>query len=109
MYIRNSGLCAAAITILLPVVCGASPEKEALNACARAFASSLASPGAAPPSFKLVYGGEAYSAGSVNDFYSRAYTFDLHARDQKSGMPIARASCSTNARGGVVALSAVPL
>ena len=43
------------------------------------------------------------------EFYTREYTFDLNAKDLKTGLPIARASCSTDSRGAVVALSAIPL
>jgi hypothetical protein len=108
MNVRNPGLLVAALALLSPAICGASAETDALNACARAFASSLASPGAAPPTFKVIYGGPRY-AESVADYYVRAYSFDLHATDQKSGSPIARASCSTNIHGSVVELSSIPL
>jgi hypothetical protein len=107
MSFRNLSL-AAAIAVVTPAICNASPETAALNACARAFASSLVAPGAPAPAFKVVYGG-ARSAGSVTDFFARAYTFDLHANDKKTGLPVARASCSTDARGSLIALSAVPL
>jgi hypothetical protein len=81
----------------------ASPETQALDACARAFASSLASPGAAAPAFKVAYRGN-QSYGSTLEFYAREFTFDLNANDPKTGLPIARASCSTDSHGVVVAL-----
>jgi hypothetical protein len=107
MSFRNFSL-AAAIAVAAPAICNASPETTALNACARAFASSLASPGTAAPAFKVVYGG-ARSAGSVTDFFAREFTFDLHARDKKTGLPVARANCSTDTRGSVIALAPIPL
>jgi hypothetical protein len=85
----------------------ATPERTALNACARAFASSLAAAGAAPPAFKLIYG--TFDGPSAVQFFARNYTFELHARNPKTGLPIARASCSTDARGGVLSLSSIPL
>ncbi len=106
MNIRRFALGAAAI--LSPIVCMASPESAALNACARAFASSLAAAGSPPPAFKVVYGGER-SSNSAVDFFARTYTFDLHARNQKTGLPIARASCSADLRGSVIALSSIAL
>ena len=106
MNIRRFALAAAAV--LSPIICMASPETAALNACAHAFASSLAAAGSAPPAFKVVYGGEHY-ANSAADFYARTYTFDLHAKNQKTGLPIARASCSTDLRGSVISLSSLPL
>jgi hypothetical protein len=108
MNVRKFGLLAAAIAALSPAVSSASDETGALNACARAFASSLASPGAAAPAFKVVYGGSRY-AGSVTDYFSHAYTFDLYANNQRTGLPVARASCSTNSHGVVIALSPVPM
>jgi hypothetical protein len=107
MNVRRFALLAAAAAVLSPAICNATPEREALNACARAFASSLASVGAAPPAFKLVYGSLGDSTSTVQ-FFARNYTFELHARDPKSGLPIARASCSTDARGGVISLSSIP-
>jgi hypothetical protein len=43
------------------------------------------------------------------EFYTREYSFELHANDLKTGLPIARANCSTNSHGAVVALSSIPL
>ncbi len=108
MNFRIISLSAAAIAALSPAISNASPEKEALNACAAAFAGSLAAPGAAVPTFKVI-DGSAGNTGSVSDFWGHNYTFDLYANSQKTGLPIARASCSTNTRGSVVSLSALPL
>jgi hypothetical protein len=98
----------AAIAALSPALANASSEKDALNACAAAFATSLAAPGAAAPTFKVVDGGTR-GVASVSDFFARDYTFYLYANSQKTGLPIARASCSTNSRGVVVSLLQVPL
>ena len=108
MKFRNIALVAASIAALAPAISNASPEKAALNACARAFASSLAAPGAAVPSYKVAYRDGRY-VGSMLEFYTREYTFDLNANDLKTGLPIARASCSTDSHGAVVALSSIPL
>ncbi len=77
-------------------------------ACAAAFATSLASPGAAAPTFTVVDGGTRRFA-SVSDYFGREYTFYLYANNRKTGLPIARANCSANLHGVVVALSPVPL
>ncbi|HEV7613748.1 MAG TPA: hypothetical protein VGO37_17850 [Steroidobacteraceae bacterium] len=106
MNFRTVGL-AAAIAILTPAICNASPEKVALNACASAFASSLASPGAAAPAFKVVYGGIQNGASAV-DFFTRDYSFELHANDRRTGLLVARAKCSTDVHGRVVSLSLIP-
>jgi hypothetical protein len=98
----------AAIVALAPALANASPERAALNACAAAFAAGLAAPGAAAPTFKVIDGGTR-GVASVGDFFARDYTFYLYANSQKTGLPIARASCSTNSRGAVVSLQPVPL
>ncbi|MGB6308057.1 MAG: hypothetical protein WBF89_09705 [Steroidobacteraceae bacterium] len=108
MNYRRIALLLAAGAALAPAVSSASSEKDAINACAHAFASSLASPGSAAPGFKVVFRGNRYS-GSMLEFYNRAYVFDLLANDPKTGLPYARATCATDARGAVVALSPVPL
>jgi hypothetical protein len=107
MNLRTMSL-AAAIVALSPVMANASPEKDALNACAAAFATSVAVPGASAPTFKVVDGGVRTTA-SVGDFFARDYTFYMYANSQKTGAAIARASCSTNSRGAVVSLLPVPL
>jgi hypothetical protein len=106
MIIRNLLLTAASIAAICPAISHASPENTALNACARAFATSLAS-GSGAPTFKLKYHGE--SAGALADYYSgHEFTFYLQARDLKTGLTLARATCSADTRGAVVALTATP-
>jgi hypothetical protein len=107
MKFRHISLAIATIAVLIPAVSNASPEEAALNACARAFASSLASPGKAAPIFKVVRL-EDRSFASMLAVYGREYVFDLHAND-KTGTAIARASCSTDPHGVVITLSSVPL
>jgi hypothetical protein len=107
MIIRTLLLTAASIAAICPAVSHASPENTALNACAQAFATSLAS-GSAAPTFKLKYHKE--SAGTFADYYgSRKFTFDLQARDPKTGLTLARATCSVDTSGAVIALTATPL
>jgi hypothetical protein len=108
MKFQYFGLLAASIAAFAPATSNASPEKAALDACAHAFASSLAVPGAAAPAYKVAYRADRY-VGTALEFYTREYTFDLYANDLKTGLPIARASCSTNSLGNVVALSSIPL
>jgi hypothetical protein len=108
MNIRKIPLVVAAVAALSPALSNASPEKAALTACAQAFASSLGKPGVAAPTFKIAYRGSEIP-GSMVDFYSREYSFALQAHDPKTGLTIARASCASDVRGHVVALSPVPL
>ena len=108
MKFRQLGLLLASIAALAPVASHASSEKTAMNACVRAFASSLAAPGSAAPAYKVAYSGDEYT-GSMMAFYAREFTFELHAKDLKTGLPIARASCSVDSHGTIIALSPVPL
>lgn len=104
MHIRNLTLAAAAIAAISPSISKANPESVALNACARAFATSIAAPGAAAPSYKVDYrGGQSQSA--LADYYEREYTFYLRAHSPKTGMTLARATCSTDLSGNILALT----
>ncbi len=107
MNIRTLGLWAITAAALAPSISSASPEHASLNACARAFAASIAAPGAAPLPYKVDYRGTFSSF--MAQYYAHEYTFDLQARDTKTGAAVARASCTTNYKGDVIALSAVPL
>jgi hypothetical protein len=107
MITRKIALAVVTIAALSPAISNASPEKVSVKACASAFASSIAAPGTSAPGYKLAYRG---SFGStVSDFYPTDFTFTLEAHDPKTGLAIARAVCSTNSRGMVTAISAVPL
>jgi hypothetical protein len=105
---RRFVLAAAVLAASVPTFCLASPERAALSSCVQAFAASLASPGAGAPTFKVNYKSGALG-GSMLEFYTREYTFDLYANDLKTGLPIGRASCATDYRGAVTALAPLPM
>jgi hypothetical protein len=107
MIFRKIAFAAATLAALAPVVSSASPEKSAVEACARAFASSLGTADVAAPPYKVDYRGVQY-VQSVAEMYSRGYTFHLWAKSRKTGLPIAQASCETDRHGAVVALSSLP-
>jgi hypothetical protein len=107
MNIRKIVLAVATIAALSPVISNASPERASVKACASAFATSLAAPGANAPVYKLAYRGSFVS--SLSDFYPTDYTFTLEAHDPKTGLAVARARCSTDSRGTVVSIAAIPL
>jgi hypothetical protein len=104
MDIRKLFLCAAAAAAISPsIAAAASPQDTALQACASAFAAKIASPGTAAPSFKLQYNGSAESA--VEEYYGHEFTFYLRAHDKKTGVTLARATCSADTHGAVTALA----
>jgi hypothetical protein len=107
MQRRNLTLVAAAIAAISPSMSNANPQSIALNACASAFASSLAAPGSVSPSYKVDYrGGDSQSA--LTSYYVREYSFDLRAHSPKSGRTIARATCSADMNGTIVSLKSEP-
>jgi hypothetical protein len=107
MILRKIALAVVTIATLSPTISNASPERISAKACASAFASSIAAPGASVPAYKLAFRGTTGSA--LADFYPSDFTFTLEARDPKTGLPFARAVCSTDHRGTVTTISAVPL
>ena len=107
MILRKVALAAVTVAALSPTVSNASPERVSAKACASAFASSIAAPGAGAPAYKLAFRGA--TGGALTDYYPSDFTFTLEARNPKTGLPIARAVCGTNYRGDVTTISAVPL
>jgi hypothetical protein len=91
-----------------PLISQASPEVDSVNTCARALAASMAVAGAVPPSYKLRYHVSRFSR-SIADYFPANDTFELEAHDPKTGVVIARARCSLNTRGTIVAFSTVSL
>ena len=93
------------LAALSPAISQAAPESDALNACTRAFESSLAPDAASPPVFKLKYtAGQPPSSWS--NYFTREYTFFLQARDPKTGTARASATCRATAGGNLIALKA---
>jgi hypothetical protein len=106
MTIRKFLLTAASLAALSPAISNAAPEDTALKACAQAYASSLAT-GSGTPTFKLKYQSE--FTGTLAYYGSHDYTFDLQARNPKTGLVLGRATCSADIRGTISALTATPL
>ncbi len=107
MKYRILSLTLASIACLAPAISQASAEKNALDSCVHTFAASLASPGAAAPAYIVEYRGNQY-VQSVAEVYSHGYTFHLFARNRKTGLPLAQATCRTDSHGAVLAMSPLP-
>jgi hypothetical protein len=103
MNIRKFSLAIIAIAAAAPVVASASPEEVALNACAKAFATSIKTAGSNPPTFKLNY--DQHMNNLIAGFYERNYTFTMQAQDRKTGTALASATCSADPRGEVLELT----
>jgi hypothetical protein len=103
---RKIVLAAATVAALSPAISNASSEKASAKACAKAFAASLVAPGA-EPAYKFEF--REATGTSLTDFYHTEYTFSLEVHDPKTGVAVARANCSTDSRGAITAISAVPL
>ena len=104
MNARRFALIVIAAASLAPLTSRASPERDAVNVCARALVASMAAAGAAPPTYKVQYRLDRFRR-SIADYFVHDDLFDLEAHDPKSGAVIARARCMTNSRGRIVAFS----
>ena len=109
MNFRTFILSAASIAALLPAVSHASPENAALDACVRAFAASMATPGSSAPAFKLKYRSSQPGSAVVEYYSGHEYSFELQAHDPKTGATVASATCTADARGTQLALTTTPL
>lgn len=100
--------CVAAITLVavLPVVASASTENRSAAACAHAFAARMKL-GADAPSFRFDFR-PAEMSSLVASYFATQYTFDLLARDPKSGAEMARATCVTTRAGQIISLESTP-
>jgi hypothetical protein len=107
MIVRNIAFAVVTAASIVPALTNASPARVSAKACASAFASSIAAPGGSPPAYRLAYRDIAGTA--LEDSFPADFTFTLEAHAPKTGLTIARAVCSTNYRGVVTAISAVPL
>jgi hypothetical protein len=103
MNIRKLSLSILTLAAIAPVAAFASPEEVALNACAKAFASSIAG-GTSAPAYKLNYD-QNRGINTVAGFYVRNYSFTMQAQDRKTGAALATATCSADTRGEVLALT----
>jgi hypothetical protein len=109
MNFRALFLSTASVAAFFPSLSHASAESAALSACARAFAASVAAPGSNAPEFKLKYHSSP-ARTAIADYYSgHEYTFYLQAYDVKTGATVARATCTSDTRGTLIALTASPL
>jgi hypothetical protein len=108
MHLRSFLVAVTALAAGSPSMSNAATETSALQTCAKAFAASIASPGAAAPAFKLNYRhGE--EAGVLAKYYGRQYTFVLTAQDPKTGLTVASATCSADFGGTILALTPTPI
>jgi len=100
MIIRTSALLLAAAAAISPSISSASPESASLAACAQAYAARMANPGMAAPKYHVSYMNDE-SSGTLSLIYAREYSFELQAKDPKTGVPMSKAICSAS-RAGVV-------
>jgi hypothetical protein len=73
-----------------------------------AFEKTLPAGDAPGRVYKVLYQDDRWNS-SLAQFFPMRYTFDLQANDPKTGAPLARARCSTDSRGTISKLSALPV
>jgi hypothetical protein len=109
MNIRTLTIAAiAAVPTILPSVCAASSDEASLNACAKVFAAGLSTHGTPAETYRISFMNRGYVETEAQ-YEAGIYTYDIAARDSKSGAVIARAACTVDQVGAVTALSYVPL
>jgi hypothetical protein len=101
--------CAAAITVAaaIPSVASASIENRSAAACAQEFAARVNVSGEVP-SYKFDYRSTGLSS-VVATYFATQYTFDLMARNPKSGAEVARATCVVSRAGRIISLVSTPV
>jgi hypothetical protein len=97
----------AAVPTLLPAVCGAADEAS-LNACAKVFAAGLSTHGTSAGTYRISFMNRGYVETEAQ-YEAGIYTYDIAARDSKSGAIMARAACTVDEVGTLTALTYVPL
>ncbi|MGA9024776.1 MAG: hypothetical protein WB440_01855 [Steroidobacteraceae bacterium] len=108
MNIRNVVVSLAAAAAISPSISSASPESASLAACAQAFATGIASPGSAAPKYKVSYLTDG-NFGNFSQIFAREFTFEMQAKDPKTGLDVATARCSASTEGVVTELAIKPL
>jgi hypothetical protein len=108
MSIRKLGLSIIAAAALQPAICTASSEKTAFDSCVTAFEASIAAGGAGAPAYKILYRGNRFDS-AIEQYFATEYTYDLAARNAKTGATRARARCTADSRGAVFSLEPLPL
>jgi hypothetical protein len=104
MHVRTLLIAVAALAALTPAISNAGPERAALKTCTAAFASSLGVKGAASPTVKLNYR-NGQTSSTFAEYYTREYTFFLKANDPKTGLALARATCSATTGGALLSFA----
>lgn len=100
MNTRYLGILGAAIVALSPQIAAAAPGKTSLDACVRAFEAKLGANPADSAKYVVNFAdGVDTSAVSFRD--ATNFTFDMAARDSKTGTTKVRATCSAT-RGGKI-------
>jgi|GEM_PF-5346137 hypothetical protein len=104
MNIRTLTIAAiAAVPTLLPAVCGAADEAS-LNACAKVFAAGLATHGMPVENYRISFVNRGY-VETAAEYDAGIYTYDVTARDPKSGAVMASATCNVDEGAAVTALT----
>lgn len=106
MNLRVISLAIVSLAAISPVCAHAGADSAAMQACAAAFAATVAPAGAAP-AYKLSLQ-DHYLSNTEMSFHTD-YSFDMKVVNPKTGLASARATCLADAKGTVLSLSTVKL
>jgi hypothetical protein len=108
MYLRLLAVAAIAATTLHPGLSRAGSDDVAISACERVFAAGLSTRVIPPAGYRITFSNRGY-VESEAQFEAGLYSYDVVARDRRSGVALASATCTVDEHGAITALSYVPL
>jgi hypothetical protein len=108
MSIRSTVIAAIVAVAICPALSSASDD-PALTACAKDFAAGLAAHGMASTGvYRITFLNRGYVETEA-DYEAGISKYDLVAREMRSGVALASATCTVDEQGAVSASSYVPL
>ncbi len=109
MYCRLIALAGiAAAAAIHPTLSRAASDDAALTVCEKVFAAGIAGRVIPAVGYRVTFANRGYIETEAQ-YDAGLYTYDLVARDRKTGIPFASATCTVDEQGAITALSYVPL
>jgi len=109
MSIRLNAIAAIAAAAISPALSRAASVDPAMTACAKEFAAGLSAHGMpSAGDYRITFLNRGYVETDA-DYEAGTFKYDLVARQTRSGVALASATCTVDERGTVTAASYVPL
>jgi hypothetical protein len=109
MSIRSTVIAAIVAVAICPALSRAASDDPSLTACAKDFAAGLDAHGIAPAGgYRITFLNRGYVETEA-EYEAGISKYDLVAREMRSGVALASATCTVDEHGAVSASSYVPL